>query len=244
MDQTPGRFAYRCLPLTNANSHGWEMLCPADFTVTWNGGDGVDDVTVTSDPPLSADSPDAYLAFLTGAGSGNSSKSARETGLAPANFIESHFGSGIVTFNPMVILRTAPGYSLWVTGPVNQFKDGIQPMSAVIESDWMPFTFSMNWKITRPGTTITFRKGEPFCSFFPVQRGVIESCEPSVKSISDDPQLEKTYWSARTARNLSAALGAEDKNRFLNWYARGEDPGAPGKVRKDPPRAARPKEFK
>ncbi len=29
MDATPDQYAYRCLPLNIANSHGWELLCPA-----------------------------------------------------------------------------------------------------------------------------------------------------------------------------------------------------------------------
>jgi hypothetical protein len=33
-----------------------------------------------------------------------------------------------------VIIRTGPGNDLWVTGPVNEFKDGIQALSAVIET--------------------------------------------------------------------------------------------------------------
>src|ERR1700743_449622 len=38
MDLFTDRHAYRCLPLTIANSHGWELLVPAAFEVEWNGG--------------------------------------------------------------------------------------------------------------------------------------------------------------------------------------------------------------
>ena len=31
MDATTESFAYRCLPLAIANSHGWEMLSPCGF---------------------------------------------------------------------------------------------------------------------------------------------------------------------------------------------------------------------
>jgi hypothetical protein len=57
-------------------------------------------------------------------------------------FVESHFGSGILTFNVGVIITTCPGYDLWVSGPANEFKDGIQASSAVIETYWMPVVFS------------------------------------------------------------------------------------------------------
>ena len=38
MDAFPDRHAYRCVPMTVANTHGWELLVPASFEVEWNGG--------------------------------------------------------------------------------------------------------------------------------------------------------------------------------------------------------------
>jgi hypothetical protein len=38
IDATPKRYGYHCTPLTIANQHGWEILCPATFEATWNGG--------------------------------------------------------------------------------------------------------------------------------------------------------------------------------------------------------------
>src|SRR5262244_1444874 len=134
MDETPRAFAYHCLPLVIANAHGWEMLCPFTFDAVWRGGDGVDQVDLFYDPA--------------------------EAQLRPS-FVASHFGSGILSFGPLVIVRTPPGWNLWVSGPTNSFKDGVQALSASIEADWMPFTFSMNWKLTRPGLPVRFEKGEP-----------------------------------------------------------------------------------
>ena len=34
MDHFADRHAYRCLPLTMANTTGWEILCPVGFTAT------------------------------------------------------------------------------------------------------------------------------------------------------------------------------------------------------------------
>src|SRR5262249_22987994 len=45
IDKTADKHAYRCLPLTLANAWGWNLLCPASFKATWNGGNGVDDIT-------------------------------------------------------------------------------------------------------------------------------------------------------------------------------------------------------
>src|SRR5689334_7301207 len=77
MDRTPSAFAYRCLPLTMANSHGWEILSPVAFTAQWNGGRESTDIEIE----ISA---------------GNSGA------------VASHFGSGILTFVPNVVLRTPP----------------------------------------------------------------------------------------------------------------------------------------
>src|ERR1017187_4152796 len=49
MDNIDQRFAYRCLPLSIANAHGWEILCTAGFTAVWDGGRALDAVTVTPD---------------------------------------------------------------------------------------------------------------------------------------------------------------------------------------------------
>jgi hypothetical protein len=196
MDETPHAFAYHCLPLLMANLHGWEMVCPFGFEVSWGGGAAVGDLTVTVDEAEARARP---------------------------HFVTSHFGSGILTFNPLVILRTPPGWNLWVGGPVNRFKDGIQAMTALVETDWMPFTFSMNWKLVRPGT-VRFEAGEPFCAFFPVQRGVVGECQPRLVAIDADPALAASYAWARARRGLDDLLGEREREKYQGWYADGEMP--------------------
>ena len=196
MQETAGAAAYRCLPLTMANQHGWEMLCPYGFDVVWNGGPGVRDVVVRPDDPQAA---------------------ARVPNLA-----KSHFATGILTFNPQMIVRTPPGHDLWVTGPSNTFKDGIQPMSALIEADWMPYTFAMNWKLTRPDVIVRFEKGDPFCFFFPVVRGLVEECEPRLAALGDAPELAKQYAWGLARRKLDEVLDVEPT--FQGWYTKGKLP--------------------
>lgn len=48
MDALPEAYAYRCLPLTIANAHGWEICSQVAFEATWNGGASKDDITITS----------------------------------------------------------------------------------------------------------------------------------------------------------------------------------------------------
>src|SRR6478736_3013671 len=119
MDNTENRHAYRCLPLTIANAHGWEILSPGGFNAIWNGGKGLDAVTVTAD-----------------------------AGVEPAAM--SHFGHGVLTFTVPCLFRTEPGFDLMVTGPFNMPKDSIAPLTGIIETDWSPYTFTMNWRFTRP----------------------------------------------------------------------------------------------
>lgn len=41
MDATYNKHAYRCLPLTEANTNGWEVVLQQDLVVVWDGGNSV-----------------------------------------------------------------------------------------------------------------------------------------------------------------------------------------------------------
>lgn len=141
MESFPDRHAYRCLPLAVANTHGWELLCPVSFTVRWDGGPRAEDIT------LHADDGYPHLHYI----------------------VSSHFTHGIITFQTGYLFRTEPGWNLVATGPYNDPKDGIAPLTGVIETDWLPYTFTMNWHLTRPGE-VRFEKDEPFCLIYPVAK--------------------------------------------------------------------------
>jgi len=110
----------------------------------------------------------------------------------------SHFGHGILTFHLPALFRTEPGYDLMVQGPINRPKDGIYALSGVVETDWMPFSFTMNWVFTRPNVLLRFEKNEPICHIFPVKRGELERIQPRARPLGDDPVLKAEYeaWSA------------------------------------------------
>ena len=152
--------SYRCLPLNIANAHGWFILNPAAFFAQWDGGDLLDSISLQ---PLEGKNRD-----LTAI---------------------SHFGHGVLTFHINGLFRTEPGFDLFVTGPFNMLKDGIQPLTGVVETDWSPFTFTMNWRFTRKTTRVTFERDEPICMIFPVARGAIESVEPEFRSLEDAAEL-------------------------------------------------------
>ena len=96
----------------------------------------------------------------------------------PENRIVSHFGSGVITFTIPFLFRTPPGINLWVKGPANWVKDGVQALEGVVETDWLASTFTMNWKMTRVCEWVRFDAGEPFCMLVPVPRGLIEGFVP------------------------------------------------------------------
>lgn len=158
MDKTQQRSAYRCLPLNIANAHGWVILNGVPIMVEWNGADGVDAITIKS-----------------------LDDSASQTAA-------SIFGSGVLTFPVDGLFRTDPGYDLMVMGPANAPKDAIQPLTGIVETDWSPFPFTMNWKFTRPHAPVTFERDEPICMIFPMARGLVEAVEPEFRLFENEPQ--------------------------------------------------------
>jgi hypothetical protein len=116
-------------------------------------------------------------------------------------FLSSHFGHGIITWKIPYLFRTPAGYNLYVRGPANWCKDGATPLDGIVESDWAVSTFTMSWKITRPGSPIRFRKGEPICMIFPIARGELDKFTPEIRPISEVPDLEAQFGEWRQSRN-------------------------------------------
>ena len=199
MDASPSQFAYRCLPLNIANAHGWEILTPAGFSAYWNGGSDPKDVTLHSD----ADMPSVA---------------------AP----QALFGQATLTIHIQGIFRTPPGWDLMVGGSPNRAKDGIAPLSGVIETDWSPYTFTMNWRFTRRNHWVRFEPGEPICFIMPVQRNALDQMEPRFAKLSDNPDLKRQFeaWSkSRDAfqASVSASRPSAPTQQWQKRYYRGVD---------------------
>lgn len=215
MDATDQQFAYRCLPLLIANQAGWMIQNPVAFTACWNGGPQRADVHLDF-----GHGTDAML-FQIGFGA------------APApqtdNRITSHFGSGIVTISLPYLFRTPPGVNLWVKGPSNYFKDGAHPLEGIVEADWSPATFTMNWKLTRPNLPVRFEKGEPICMIVPMTRGLAESLDPIQLPLSANPELEAAHkaWQASRSQfltNLENRDPTAVEQRWQKDYFQGRTP--------------------
>lgn len=139
-----------------------------------------------------------------------------------------HFGCGVVTFHIGYLIRTEPRFDLWVGGPTNSPKDGITALTGVVETDWAPYTFTMNWVLTRPGHWVRFERDEPFCSFFPLERGVLEQTVPEIHDMADAPETKVAFdsWSANRGEFLKAlpVAGSEaNRQRWQKDYYRGLD---------------------
>lgn len=135
-------------------------------------------------------------------------------------FAVSHFGSGILTFHVGYVFRTSPGWALWVRGAPNVSKDGIVPLDGLVETDWLPFTFTMNWRFTRPGT-VQFEKDEPICfiSLFP--HNIVDDVQPKLADLGDEPDLcdRHATWAAGRLE-FNAGLKAGDANALAQGWQR------------------------
>lgn len=199
MDEGTQGWANRCLPLRIANQAGWFVINPIDFDVMWDGRNGLEAVRFQFD-------------------GGQSSP-----------LLSSMFGYGIFTFVIPYLFRTPDGMNLLARGPANYFVDGAAPLDGIIETDWLPYTFTMNWKITRRLKWVHFQKGEPICMLVPLRCGEIESLEPEIRNLDSDPELHaswKTWHESRLARvesNEQQSAGPDGAApRIEGHYIRGE----------------------
>ena len=200
MDDFGDRHPYRCLPMVVANTTGWDLLCPHSFTAWWTGGPNMEDIQIRPDDGTA---PDVL-----------------------ARNVVSHFTRGVLTFHTGYLFRTEPGWDLWTGGAPNHVKDGIQPLSGIVETDWLPFPFTMNWHFTRPGY-VSFKKGEPFAFIMPVPHNGYEDVQPVLKKLTEEPDLHRQYLAWGQSRNsfldkLSANDEETVKAGWQRHYFKGE----------------------
>ena len=101
-----------------------------------------------------------------------------------------------------------------------------------METDWLPFPFTMNWKFTRPGK-VKFAKGEPFCFITLAQDKPLEDVELVQKSLTRDPDLRDQYEAWRARRDdfnmrIQKSDPAAMKEAWQRYYFKGEMPDAAG----------------
>jgi hypothetical protein len=205
MDATPDAFAYRCLPLNIANAHGWEILTPVGFAAYWRGGSTTADVIIRPDKDM-----------------------------PPASAPVSLFGQGTLTIHIQALFRTPPGWNLFTSGSPNSAKEGIAPLSGVIETDWAPYTFTMNWRFTRRNHWIRFEAGEPICFIQPTPRNALEQMNPKFVPLNDNPEAARQFaaWSqsrndfqAEVAKKSPSAGSDQWQKRYYRGLDMDDKPG-------------------
>ena len=190
MDMTSERYAYRCIPLSIANASGWEIQIPFAFEAAWSGFDTLEAIQFRSNDPR------------------------------VSHMVTSHFGHGVITFHTGWLFRTSPGWAVWTRGAPNWVKDGIVALDGLVETDWLPFPFTMNWRFTRPGI-VRFEAGEPFCFITLAPHGQLDAVEPKLASLADDPKLKTAFdaWSASRA-DFGKRLGAREEGAVAEKWQR------------------------
>ena len=142
---------YKCLPLSIGNMQGFVFSLPYKFDIIWDGNNSLESVKIFF-----------YEDF----------KKYEDT-----NFIypTSEFGSGIVTIHFPLTLKTPPGINLITIAPPNFPTPGLSPMTAVVESDNLRFTFTLNLKIDLVNTLITVMPNSPLVGILPIPRYFCDS---------------------------------------------------------------------
>lgn len=177
-----------------ASQFGWVLLNPTPFMAIWDGGNSLAAVNVDH---LGTSAPDTA---------------------------SSHFGYGILTWNPGHLFRTSPGWNLHARGPANRPKRGIVPLEGIVETDWAEATFTMNWQMTERNFPVVFEAGEPYCMLVPRRRGELEQFQPAIVALDSDPAVESMY--RQWQQNPNAASPDQSPRsiqlaEFLDPYAEG-----------------------
>ncbi len=206
MDDFPDRHAYRCLPLTIANVHGWDILSPFDIHIEWNGGAKIEDIVIST--PNEAAKPLLH------------------------HVAKSNFSRGIVTLHTGFLFRTSPGWNLLATGTWNKPKKHIYPLTGVVETHWLPYPFTMNWQLMVPGIH-RFQKDEPICTIIPIPHAYLENVTPRIYDLKDDPVLSYEQDAFRQERDrfmekFRAGDQATIKQAWQKHYFVGRMPDSQG----------------
>ncbi len=202
MEASPSKFAYRCLPLTMANQTGWWIRNPVGFWAIWTGRPEPGSISFKFDA----------------------------AGEVWKNWINSQFGLGVITWNTPFLFRTKPaGSRLLIMGPANHFKSNLHPLTAIIESDWISMSFTMNWRVMTPNQPVRFDMGEPLFQVIPMASNIcldLERSKVTFQRLTDDPEVLASYmkWSEdRQKFHQQKAAGQVRQDDWQKDYFQGKD---------------------
>jgi hypothetical protein len=188
---------YRCLPMTIANQNGWVIPSPCDIHAVWFGGQDRRNMHFWLDPQYNVQN----------------------------SWVKCHFVGGVITFEFDFMMRTNPGVNLLVRGAPNFFVDGAHPLEGVVETDWLNYSFTMNWRVTTPNKVVTFKKGDPICFIQPIPHNYAESFNFNIDFLANNPDLhDKFHEYNKSRRQFSADKVAGKHNEdWQKHYFNGKD---------------------
>lgn len=137
----------------------------------------------------------------------------------------SHFGCGIATWYLPFLFRTSPELGLVVTGPANHDRNDAVPLDAFVRTDWLPFPFTMNWRLLNKNTPVTFKANEPICRIYPFPIALLENTKLEIHSLAEDPAFmaDVEKWGQTRQKNVE-----KQQADAQNWLKTGEEPTGDG----------------
>jgi hypothetical protein len=182
---------YYCLPLNIGNQYGFLVKSAANFDVIWDGTES-----------------DAEITFLDNSHLGKQN-------------IDGHFGHGIITFQNLFSLKTAPGINLMTIQPPNIFIPGCSIMTGVVEADQIRRDFTFNLKVTVPNYKISIRKGDAIGAFIPIPRYFVDKFEISTiydefDQVSHQAELDEMREFGRQRQNEDSSRPHESGRKYFN----------------------------
>lgn len=181
MDEMPGAYGYRCIPLLAANTMGWELLNPSENSCSWDGGEQTTALTIEGE--------------RTRFGMG------------------SHFGCGVITWYIPFLFRTSAELGLYITGPANHDKNGVTPLDAFVRTDWLPFPFTLNWRMMDKDRKVSFAAGEPIARIMPFPLAMLDETKLEIDMLNNDPGFAREVQAFGQARQANVAKQQENARR-------------------------------
>ena len=132
--------------------------------------------------------------------------------------VKSQFGKGIVTFSPPWVFRTPPGWDLYAKGPSNGWKPNCVPLEGIIETWWLPYTFTFNWKLVEPGE-VAFKRGECIGQIMPVPHQTFAEARAVEEPLAVEPDLARQMAAWRDERRRRS--GQRNQNHLM--YRKAQD---------------------
>lgn len=112
---------YHMVELVSANMFGWELKCPVNFAVEWNGG------SLSTDTVVHTNSVEDASYFYTG------------------------MGNGIFSVSTGYVVKTTESYGVLLTSIPNYYKINVHWLTSLIESDWEHIPYHVHMKMAKPG---------------------------------------------------------------------------------------------